>query len=174
MKGNCERALKFFDNWYPFIFPIPVVFGACWLKNICGVNYNNLDFNNVLNGVITFCSIGIGFTGTMLAILATIKDSEFLTQISSNNFNKSIKNFTIATILSGVIVVGLSCLLYLESNHMIKYIWAVFLVLFGLCEYRIVTILLKILFLNPHDDMAKSNRMKEKEKQELRESNTPK
>ncbi len=154
------------EKYYPWILPLPIVLVVCLVMRYFNISCTITEFDYVLSGVINFSSICIGFTGTMLAVLATIRDSVIIKEISKQGHNETIKNFTNMAIISGVIVIGLSCILYLEPDSFIKIAWATILVFFALCEYRIIGILIKILFLNPPINTS-SNRVDDQKMNQL-------
>jgi hypothetical protein len=131
-------------------------------------------FDNVLGAVITFSSIAVGFMGTLLAILVSIRNSEVVNLIYSTVAKKMFMGYLRGSIVAGMATVILSSVLYLvrrgRLGFSITIIWAFFVSYFGLSAYRIIDILLLIIFKDASAENRRppGNMMPDHEAEELR------
>lgn len=146
-----------FESIYPF----------CLAIVISGLSHAFLDcasfgdsFDNILNGAIVFSSIIVGFLGTLLAILFSIKNTELVRYIFNHTKKRVFLKYFRNTILSGLAIVIISSLLFLGTSipdiniknlniSSFKYLFTIWIFLcmyFVLASYRIVNIIMLIIF----------------------------
>lgn len=120
-------------------------------------------FEKVLDGTITFSSIITGFLASMLAILVSIKESKIIKAIYRNfgkgngNGNKLIQSYLNSVIMAGLVTVIVSASLYviiydLKDALLFKRIslvfWCSLVTYFLLSTYRVIRIILLIVFID--------------------------
>lgn len=116
------------------------------------VSYNMDNFDKVLDSVITFSSIILGFLAALLGILITIRNSPIMREIHKEKQDGIIKYYFFESITCGFFVVITSTILHLAieiTNGLVQtlyIIWTFLVILFTLSSYRIITTLMRLLF----------------------------
>jgi hypothetical protein len=114
--------------------------------------YQIENFDKVLDSVITFSSIILGFLGALLGILITIRDSSIMIKIFKENHKSTIKHYFSESIFIGFLVVITSTILQLflsETDSWILYLfygWLFITTLFICSSYRVIRTLMDIMF----------------------------
>ncbi|MGE7881705.1 hypothetical protein [Bacillus sp. NPDC094077] len=116
-------------------------------------------FEKVLDGVISFSSIALGFLGALLAIILSISKSNVIQHLysymaqNSGDGRKILFGYFQRGLLTGFAVVILSIGMYVVSKQtlnnyylLISYLWVFLTSYFVLSSYRIVSILMYTLF----------------------------
>lgn len=140
------------NNKFYFIIPWLVSCIISLAALLLNFSYELPRFEKVLDAVITFGSIIIGFLAALLGILITIKNSEIMKEIYNNNQDILLKAYFVEAISSGFIVIILSTIMHLLIGHkhifvdVVFFIWMVCLSLFLFSSYRIISLLMKVLF----------------------------
>lgn len=148
---------RFRDKAYPYIFGLLVMGAAYYLK----LNPTIKGFDSVLDGIISFSSIVLGFIAALLAIILSISKSAVMNHLysyvgSRGNVNGKtlLFGFFKSSLYSGFATVIISIYMYIICNkeklslqdRLITYIWIGLTVFFVCSSYRIVSILMYTLF----------------------------
>jgi hypothetical protein len=148
---------RFRDRAYPYFFGLIVMILAYYFK----LNPTIKGFDSVLDGIISFSSIVLGFDAALLAIILSISRSTVMNHLysyvgSRGNINgkKLLFGFFKSSLYSGFATVIISIYMYIISNKdkivlydkIITLIWIGVAVFFVCSSYRIVSILMYTLF----------------------------
>lgn len=112
----------------------------------------------VLDGVITFSSITIGFLGALLAIILSISKSEVIQHlykhVDFNNGKSLLFRYFQEAIIAGFVVVIFSIFMYVLKEkypfpygNLVFYLWGFTTTFLVMASYRIIKILMTALFL---------------------------
>lgn len=108
--------------------------------------------NDALSGVITVCSIIIGFLGAILPVILGMRnDSKVARYIFELDEDKLFLKYTKVTLLYGLILIMISVLLYfredLSHGKAFFYAWVFMIVLFLVATYRSVGNMMTLIFM---------------------------
>lgn len=172
-----DRILGFLERFCPSI--ISIVFTSLIVMN---VELTNLPpkFDNILNGVITFSSILIGFIGVLISILLTIKDSNLIRELFKKVQGKILKKYFKFSLISGFLVVLFSLILYFNNRPIFIYkekqidisiiLWTLFLSYFAMSSLRIIDIMMHIIFKDHNIEIIpKGEKLSEEKSDALKE-----
>ena len=165
------RKLKLGD-WlnmaYPLLIGIISILCTIYFK----FDYKVKGMKDVLTSVITFTSIVIAFYTSMYGILITIKDSKIMREIKKHHVNGIFKYQLYESLFFSFLILILSIILQISINYSGKtekwlfYIWMFSIGYFIGSTYRIISLLLRIIFV---DDSKKNSGYKEKSNEQRRE-----
>lgn len=136
------------------------------LINIFKVNYSLVGFTSVLESIINFSSIIIGFYTAMYGILVTIKDKQIFKEISNFNLEGLFKYQLYESLISTFIILILSISLQIFVNyhiwftHLLFNIWCFILIVFLVSAVRTIHLLIKIMF--NHEDKKNDYHLSDK------------
>ncbi|MGG4111254.1 hypothetical protein ABEV76_11375 [Bacillus subtilis] len=145
------------DRIYPYICGLLSIGLAYFFK----LNPTIEGFDNVLDGLISFSSIVLGFIAALLAIILSISRSPVMTHLynytasGSNDDGKTLLfGYFRSSLFSGFATVIVSIYMFIVSNKqeidyfdkMTTYLWIGITVFFVCTSYRIVSILMFTLF----------------------------
>jgi hypothetical protein len=154
-----------FEKYYPYVFALimSIISSVCLLFKVKLVD----DISSILNAIISFASIIIGFLGALLALIFSLNNNPIVKYIfDSKHYKKLMKQYFKISINSGFITILTTILLffrntirsivYLNLNFdfilgALKVSWVFFVVLFSLSSYRLIYIILKISFSSVDD-----------------------
>lgn len=136
----------------------PVIFGSFFsvIILVLGIDDRTKGMIAVINGVITYTSISIGFLGALLGIIISISNTAIMKH-TTEHWKKKGKNVLLRyfneSIVSGLIVVSLSILSFLEIDLFLDFefryhlfiLWIFAFLFFFFSTFRIIKILLNIL-----------------------------
>lgn len=109
-----RENIKHLEKLYPFIFSLlSFIIGFIYL-NLVHISYTSA-FDNVLNAVITFSSILVGFIGVLLGLLFSISNSPIVSKMFEKSEKYVLKNYFIDSIVSGILLVFFSIMLFLRE-----------------------------------------------------------
>lgn len=116
IKVDWSKISGWAEQWLPLIFAmIAVTITFIYLSNHDPLLGD--EFDNILNAVITFASICVGFLGVLMGILfslgSSISISLFLSRADKNG---TIKEYFSRPIISGMLVVVMGILLYIRNG----------------------------------------------------------
>jgi hypothetical protein len=146
---------QLWERHYPFILGLATTALLLWLDFRPGVK----GYEKVLDGVITFSSIVVGFLAALLAIILSISKSKVMKHLYEHVHHANGKNLFLSyfrqAIFVGFVVVLLSIWMYIikEHNPLPSYgfvgfvLWIFTGTFFVGASFRIVNILMKALFL---------------------------
>lgn len=171
------------EECYPYFFAI-----------LSSIMYGLFKFNikddigTILNAIISFSSIILGFIGVLLALMFSLNDNPIVKYIFENShYKKLMKRYFKVSITSGFISIALTVLMFLRITimnidisfvnmkliiYILKIGWVFFAVYFPLSSYRLISIILKIAFIQNQSDETINQDMdfdQEKDIKEMRE-----
>ncbi len=183
IKSSFTIKLKvFWEKYNPIV--LGVIGSIIVYKALINGELLVTSFNNILNSTITFSSIIVGFVGVLLAILFSIKNTDTIKLLFKHKAKDRLKLYFLSTIVSGVILVMLSLIVFalnldqilpIECNDVSKEV--IVLLLWGFMfthmlasGYRIINIVVYIIF---SDSVNKNKepdgiKMDKNKKEELR------
>lgn len=131
----------------PYLVSVTLVVIAYFL----GWSSNVSNFEKILDAVITFTSIIIGFLGALLGILFTVKDTEIVKELFKKH-RSAMKYFFNEALITGFLLILLSAVFYIYKDNTSEYVkymfcaWIGFVSLFVTSSYRVITSLMSLLF----------------------------
>lgn len=180
VKGLCERIY-------------PIIGGILFLVFIYVFNLVNVIISSekILDSTITFTSIIVGFVGALIGILFSIRDSDIINELFKKNKREILKKYFQWTIISGLLLVLISTILYLHNNICKTYtflnlnikmidiifaLWAYLVGYFVLSTYRITDIMMYIIFKDPNlkNKEPDSVKLEDTKKDDLKKKHTKK
>lgn len=161
-----DKVKWFFERWLPVILGSLAACVSAHLVRQNGLSFYD-DFAKILDSVITFSSIMVGFVGVLLGILFSIKDSVNIGLLFQRNERQTLLGFFKSSIVGGLALVVVSGLLYVHSHidkvvhesasRFLFYSW-IFLVFYVFAAtYRIIRIMMFMIF----DDDSNENMQRE-------------
>jgi hypothetical protein len=170
IEKNKDKINCIIEIWYPFAFSGIILIIYLFLFRTIILD----DKDNILNAVVSFSSILIGFIGTLIALLFSLENNLIAKFIfEDEHYKKLMKSYVVNSIQSGFILIVSSLALFFRNTissldfininiqplnftitllYIIKLIWVFFLPYFGLSSYRIISIITKIAFNNLEPD----------------------
>jgi hypothetical protein len=178
-----EKNLGFYLN---MLYPIFIAFLFIVFSLVLGIDNRVKGYSSVLESVITFSSIIIGFYTAMYGILISIMDSDIF-KIFKNNGVEGIFKFQLYdSLITSFIVLFLSIAMQVLKNYpnieivfwvkinlttVFFYIWIFVLGYFIGTSFRSISLLLKLMF--KHNVETKSNSNLGQEDKEALIENAP-
>lgn len=137
--------------------------------------------DNLISTTITFSSIIVGFVGVLLAVLFSLRATITVEALFRNRKQGELKRFFKRCIISGVLVVCISIVLYLRDMLNIHIVWNITVV--GLIEafwgativyllvatYILLDIIMCIIFNDLPTEQVDSNKVSEDKKKDLQQ-----
>lgn len=146
---KCDMTLGDCINiFYPVI--IAILFLV--IDKLNRFTYKVCGYSNVLESIITFSSIVIGFYTTMYGIIITMKNTNLMKEIRKHNLNGIFKLQLYDSLLTAFTVLVLSIIMQVTKNYDWKFnnvffdVWFVTIGYFAGSTYRSMSLLLKIIF----------------------------
>lgn len=148
MKKNSKNIGDYVNIAYPILIALLfMVIDIHWK-----FTYKIKGYSSVLESIITFSSIVIGFYTAMYGILITMKSTTLMTEIRQRNLNGIFKFQLYDSLLISFIVLLLSIIMQIVKNYsgsinnFVFDIWFVIIGYFVGSTYRAISLLLKIIF----------------------------
>lgn len=134
----------------------PVIFGVLFLilQYTFKVTYKVSGFEHLLESVITFSSIIIGFYSAMYGVLITLKDSDIFMRFRENGLTGIFRAQLYESLSSSFVILVVSVSLQVLKNYTSTFTNIVFLIFvftlgwFLSNSFRAISLLLKIMFNN--------------------------
>lgn len=170
-----DKTLSLIEMYYPLCFGIICFIMSIFISKKIELNLNVEEYDKVLDSVINSTSIIIGFIGVLIGILFSIRNSELVDKLFKHKSRDKLKKYFVESFISGVILVTLSIIMYLREKLVIGNfdlsnplfdLWIGFIVYTLLCSYRIISVIIFIVF---HEEnlTTKSEEMPQEKKSEL-------
>lgn len=161
LKEKQIKDLSFLiEKWYPFTISfIMVVFYVIIRPFLVGD-----DLDNILNAVISFTSILLGFIGVLITLIFSLLNLTIVGNIFECEFRRNLMYIYFKRcIQSGFALITFTILLYFRKtiNHYIKSInvieilkaiWVFLTPYFTISSYRIITLVLQASFIPKQED----------------------
>lgn len=172
-----NKIAKKIEVCYPIFAGVAVTGCVLFFK----ITHDIKNFANVLDTIITFSSIVTGFLAALLGILVSIKDSYIVKAIFESREKGILKYYFYETFTIGFILVITSGIMHVLIGYdfkftlLIFYLWTFLTFWFFPSTYRIVSILLSVLFKannKPKDKRPDSNKLSEDETDKMKRNLT--
>ncbi|MCS8570681.1 hypothetical protein EFD96_03760 [Pediococcus pentosaceus] len=146
---------------------IPLIVGVIFviLKCTFKLSYNLLGFSSVLESIITFASIIIGFYTAMYGVLLTLKDSDIMISFRENKLMGILKFQLYDSLIASFMILILSILLQVlvkypgEFTSIATNVWTFVSGYFISTSFRAILLLLRIMFNS--DDQSKNHHIED-------------
>lgn len=155
MKKYSKTIGDYINLTYPIIIALLfVIIDVHWK-----FTYKVKGFSSVLESVITFSSIVIGFYTAMYGILIAMKNTTLMKEIRRQNLNGIFKFQLYDSLLISFIVLVLSIVMQIVRNYngsinnLFFNIWFAIIGYFVGSTYRAISLLLKIIFANSNESV---------------------
>lgn len=141
------KILSYIYPWAISIFIIIIL-----LTIPFDISHKVKNFSNVLESVVIFSSIIVGFLGALLGILITIKNSKIIKEIDDNNEMRTVRYFFNESLILGFVVILLSIAFQVLKDYEYDfvqyyfYVWFTITGVFALSSFRIIQLLMNIFF----------------------------
>ena len=135
-------------------------------------------FYRVLDAATVFSSITVGFMGALLGILYSMSNTDLIQGLFEYREDKKLlKSYFFRCIIAGILLAAVSTILYLKNYiHLVLLIviillWGFLLVYTFTCTYRILNIMLHIIFVENKNKIERPMPMKQSDekREELKE-----
>ena len=177
-----DRIRTRYEELYPRIYSICIVIMYLLLFKDGGGH----NFDNILNAVISFVSIMIGFIAALVTLIFSLLNTEIIQIIFGNTgYRTRLKRFFLCSCQSGFFILGDSIVLFARQDIFtiiekivpnavslyliegIKIIWVYFLAYFIISSYRVISLMIQVAFEAPKQE-EKDDETTNIEIQELR------
>lgn len=156
-----DKMRKHFEDWYPLVFSIVItaMYGFVFR------NWVGSYFNDVLNAVISFASIILGFICALVTLLFSLLSTSIMKIVFDGEYKIRLKRYFVRSCMFGFIVVIFSIILFerekifTELNNIgvigkgiicsTKCLWVFCISYFTLTTYRVISLMIHIAFLAP-------------------------
>lgn len=152
------RLSLFWEMYYPIIIGLTAAGGFAVLD----IDIKD-DLSLVLNAIISFTSVIVGFLGVLLTLIFSLKDNPLVEFILGNEHYKNlVKHYFKFSIVVGFITILLTIIMFLKNTinnltwynldmpfllNILKILFVFCVVCFMLSSYRLISIIIKIAFI---------------------------
>lgn len=142
-----------------FVIPYVISIVLVVIAYLYNWSSNVSNFEKILDSVITFSSIIIGFLGALLGILFTVKDTQLVKDLFKEH-RSTLRYYFNEALITGFILIVLSAVFYIFKDKETDYVrylfctWIGFVSLFVCSSYRLISNLMSLLF---NSDKIKEN-----------------
>nr|DAZ26995.1 MAG TPA: hypothetical protein [Caudoviricetes sp.] len=172
-----DKMRRYFEDWYPLVFSIAItaVYGFIFR------NWVGSYFNDVLNAVISFASIILGFICALVTLLFSLLSTSIMKIVFDGEYKIRLKRYFVRSCMFGFIVVIFSIILFerekifTELNNIgaigkgiicfTKCLWVFSISYFTLTTYRVISLMIHIAFLAP-GEVATGDKVEPEEDEE--------
>lgn len=169
MKKYSKTIGDYINLTYPLIIALLfVIIDARWK-----FTYKVKGFSNVLESVITFSSIVIGFYTAMYGILIAMKNITLMKEIRQQNLNGIFKFQLYDSLLISFVVLVLSIVMQIVRNYdgsinnLFFNVWFAIIGYFVGSTYRAISLLLKIIFADDNKNVEVQKKTPLEKKKQL-------
>lgn len=149
-----ERLKYYCEKFYPYFFSFILTFMA--YKHSIQF-FENPNFKEILNGVVTLTSIILGFLGAIMPVIFSMKnESKFVQYVFQNDKNHLFESYLKATVFLGIMDATITLIMHVRdsltepSKEKLYYLWIFLTLAFLGATYRSMTCTIKLVF--PRDD----------------------
>lgn len=154
---------------YPAILAIVI---WLFLRNVFNFNYSTAGYNDVLESIINFSSIIIGFYTAMYGVMIGLMDSDIFKIFRKNNVEGYFKYQLYDSLVSSFAILLLSIVMQVVIQQpktgftsVLFNLWIIILGYFIGTSFRSITLLLKLMFHHSTNDEQSEEDKKRKEEQ---------
>ena len=175
-KNNVYRVGNILSLIYPLIVAI-LFFYVDWTFKF---SYSIKGYENILESIITFASIIIGFYTAMYGILLTLSNSSIIKEFRKRDLDNIFKIQLYDSLSASFVILIISILMQIAHNYpgnftnLLFDIWFTCLGYFLATSYRAISLLLRILFVKerPSPKMKEKNSLdKQRQIKEINDNN---
>lgn len=168
-----EKLFAFFEKWMPFAMLICSTIVHIYIDTKYNITITNETYDKVLDAMITFFSIMLGFVGVLIGILFSIRNTKLVKKLFDHKSREKVKWYFGEAFLSGFVFIILSVLMYAKNelpfiNHFVSF-WFGLILYSLLCNYRIIKIIMNVVFVDESKQQEKKDAMDEFQKNKLRD-----
>lgn len=157
-KTNSKKAI--FERNYPIIFSITIVTVMLYVFVKCPIELGN-EIENVVNNLIVFVSIIIGFLGVLLSVLLSLRNEKIVLALFEMEAKETLKYYFTMPLVSGTGSVLFGCTIffrdaidafipsvcgYLTVSECIIVVWMFFTFYMLFSTSRLVSIMFELVF----------------------------
>ncbi len=168
-----------FEYYYPIIFSIILAIITTWLFIKYPIELGR-EIESVINNLIVFVSIIIGFLGVLLGVLLSLKNEKIIVLLFELREKDVLKHYFITPLISGSVSVLLGCVLFfrkiiddctndiygnLSVSECSVIIWLFLLSITIFSSYRLVDIMFELIFSKKVQERKYINESEEKAKE---------
>lgn len=163
--------MKNLGKWINIAYPIIVGLATLLFFYYAEINYELKGYNSVLDSIITFSSIIIGFYTAMYGVLLTLNNSDIFKKFREVEIESLFKKQLYESLITSFVILILSIALQILVNYdslitnIFFCLWSFFLGYFLSTSFRSISLLLNIMFKNTEktkdnmaDDISKKDR----------------
>jgi len=167
------------EKYYPIVLAIISFIMFFTLTYFVELNYGE-PFENIVNAIITFSSIIVGFIGVLLGLMSSIRDKPIIIELFKRSDIKVLRRYFNDSLSSGIILIFFSMFLFLEDYlsrncyissfdifDILVVIWVGLLTYTVLCTWRIFQIITNMLFSNTELPDIHHHKIDEKDEKKL-------
>lgn len=150
-------------NFLNVMYPVLLGLIFLFLKFIFRINFTVKGFEHILESVIAFSSIIIGFYTAMYGVLLTLSNSTLMKEIKKKNLSALVKFQLYDSLICSFVILVISIALQVLKNYNTKittytfYIWVFILGYFSATSFRSISLLLNMIFNNEPKKRATSD-----------------
>lgn len=169
IKDNPITIGTIFNSLYPFVLSISLWF---FLVKIVGFNQSTEGYSDVLESIINFSSIIIGFYTAMYGVMIGLADSDIFKIIRKNDVEGYLKFQLYDSLIVSFLILSLSIVMQVLAKQTANNIltiffnaWVLVLGYFAGTSFRSISLLLRLMFKNTSKDDTNEEDSKRKEQQ---------
>lgn len=166
-----NKVFAFFEKWIPFAALIVITIVHRYIDTKYNIIITNETYDKILDAMITFFSIMLGFVGVLIGILFSIRNTKLVKMLFAHKSREKLKWYFSEAFLSGFLFIILSVLMYAKNevifmNELVSF-WVGLILYSLLCNCRIIKIIMNIVFFDEEKQQEKKDKMDEFQKNKL-------
>lgn len=184
---NKEKIHAYCESLYPLVLSVLIAGGSLYVS-INKVVAIGDGLWNIINSIIVFTSIIVGFLGVLLGILFSLRNQYTINILFKNKTKDILRRYFIAPMITGVLSVFTGCLLFvnvgldsmfdnvcyreLTMSDIALCLW-IFLTTYMITSaYRIISIIMRIIFSNDEEIIREKVELDQMHKDKLKEKHS--
>lgn len=135
-----------------------------WLNNNFCLNYGNIKgFENILESIVNFLSIVIGFYSAFYGMIISMTKTRFLEELKKSEYKEALPNLLIMALLTSFLALILTILLQIlinyENNYILYlyYLWGFLVGSFITYSFRTALLSIAMIFGSDPDEMEETD-----------------
>lgn len=152
-----KKVMEIIYNIYPLIFGIVSFLFFLYFS----IDYTIIGFQDVLNSIITFSSIIIGFYTAMYGVLISLNNTDIFKKFRINKIDGTLKTQLYESLIVSFLILIVSIALQVLMNYqkliteLTFFLWSFLLGHFLSTSFRAISLLLRIMF--NHDEKVRES-----------------
>ena len=167
-----KKVVEVIYNIYPLVFGIISFLFFLFFS----IDYTIMGFQDVLNSIITFSSIIIGFYTAMYGVLISLNNTDIFKKFLNNKIDGTLKKQLYESLIISFLILIVSIALQVLMNYqgviteLTFFSWSFLLGYFLSTSFRAISLLLRIMF-NHNEKTRESTKdnISEKTREEIKE-----